>query len=100
LPAVLFLPVPCAGRSVSQGFHTLVLVVARWWLEIPLVMRILRRNVASKTWSQVLTFDYLAQRWSYRWSLPLVLVPQLGPIRTGLLFGVMNAASRKVAVSP
>ena len=61
-------------------------------LEIPLVMRILRSNVALKELvSQVLTFDYLGAL-AVSLAFPLVLVPQLGLIRTGLLFGLMNAA--------
>jgi spermidine synthase len=61
-------------------------------LEIPLVMRILRRNVALKELvSQVLTFDYLGAL-AVSLAFPLVLVPHLGLIRTGLLFGLMNAA--------
>ena len=61
-------------------------------LEIPLVMRILKRNVALKDLvSQVLTFDYLGAL-AVSLAFPLLLVPQLGLIRTGLLFGLMNAA--------
>jgi spermidine synthase len=61
-------------------------------LEIPLVMRILKKNVALKDLvSQVLTFDYLGAL-AVSLAFPLVLVPQLGLIRTGLLFGLMNAA--------
>jgi spermidine synthase len=55
-------------------------------------MRILKRNVALKELvSQVLTFDYLGAL-AVSLAFPLVLVPQLGLIRTGLLFGLMNAA--------
>ncbi|MDH6592021.1 spermidine synthase [Variovorax sp. TBS-050B] len=61
-------------------------------LEIPLVMRILKRNVVLKNLvSQVLTFDYLGAL-AVSVAFPLILVPQLGMIRTGLLFGFMNAA--------
>jgi spermidine synthase len=60
-------------------------------LEIPLVMRILKRNVALRELvSQVLTFDYLGAL-AVSVAFPLLLVPQLGLIRTGLLFGLMNA---------
>ena len=41
--------------------------------------------------SQVLTFDYLGAL-AVSLAFPLLLVPQLGLIRTGLLFGLMNAA--------
>ncbi|MDL9999169.1 polyamine aminopropyltransferase [Variovorax sp. J22P240] len=93
LPAVLFIAnayVPVAFRLLLYG---LVLVVgALVGLEIPLVMRILRRNIVLKDLvSQVLTFDYLGAL-AVSIAFPLLLVPQLGMIRTGLLFGLMNAA--------
>ena len=93
MPAVLFLAnayVPGAFRFL---LYTLVLVVGTLvGLEIPLVMRILKRNVALKDLvSQVLTFDYLGAL-AVSLAFPLLLVPHLGLIRTGLLFGLMNAA--------
>ncbi|MEP6722262.1 MAG: polyamine aminopropyltransferase [Variovorax sp.] len=93
LPAILFLAnawVPGAFRPLLYG---LVMVVgALVGLEIPLVMRILKRNVQLKDLvSQVLTFDYLGAL-AVSIAFPLLLVPQLGMIRTGLLFGFMNAA--------
>ncbi|WP_077002459.1 polyamine aminopropyltransferase [Variovorax sp. KK3] len=93
LPAVLFIAnayVPGAFRLLLYG---LVLVVGTLvGLEIPLVMRILRRDVLLKDLvSQVLTFDYLGAL-AVSIAFPLLLVPQLGMIRTGLLFGFMNAA--------
>lgn len=93
LPALLFIAnayVPGAFRLLLYG---LVMVVGTLvGLEIPLVMRILRRNVALKDLvSQVLTFDYLGAL-AVSIAFPLLLVPQLGMIRTGLLFGFMNAA--------
>ena len=60
-------------------------------LEIPLVMRLLRQHYALKDLvSQVLTFDYLGAL-VVALAFPLVLVPQLGMIRTGLFFGLCNA---------
>ncbi|WP_371319822.1 polyamine aminopropyltransferase [Variovorax sp. dw_308] len=93
LPAILFIAnawLPGAFRLLLYG---LVLVVGMLvGLEIPLVMRILKRNVALKDLvSQVLTFDYLGAL-AVSIAFPLLLVPQLGMIRTGLLFGFMNAA--------
>jgi spermidine synthase len=93
LPALLFIAnayVPGAFRFL---LYALVLLVGTLvGLEIPLVMRILRRNVALKDLvSQVLTFDYLGAL-AVSVAFPLLLVPQLGLIRTGLLFGLMNAA--------
>lgn len=93
LPAVLFLAnayVPGAFRLLLYGMVLLVGTLVG--LEIPLVMRILKRNVALKDLvSQVLTFDYLGAL-AVSLAFPLLLVPHLGLIRTGLLFGLMNAA--------
>lgn len=93
MPAVLFLAnayVPGAFRFL---LYTMVLVVGTLvGLEIPLVMRILKRNVALKDLvSQVLTFDYLGAL-AVSLAFPLLLVPHLGLIRTGLVFGLMNGA--------
>ena len=93
LPALLFLAnayVPGSFRFLLYALVSLVGVLVG--LEIPLVMRILKRDVALKDLvSQVLTFDYLGAL-AVSVAFPLVLVPQLGLIRTGLLFGLMNAA--------
>ena len=93
LPAVLFLAngyVPGAFRFLLYAMVGLVGVLVG--LEIPLVMRILKRDVALKELvSQVLTFDYLGAL-AVSVAFPLLLVPQLGLIRTGLLFGLLNAA--------
>ena len=93
LPALLFLAnayIPGSFRFLLYALVSLVGVLVG--LEIPLVMRILKRDVAFKDLvSQVLTFDYLGAL-AVSVAFPLVLVPQLGLIRTGLLFGLMNAA--------
>ena len=93
LPAALFLVHAWVPGGFRFLLYTLVLLVgALVGLEIPLVMRILRRNVALKDLvSQVLTFDYLGAL-AVSLAFPLLLVPQLGLVRTGLLFGLMNAA--------
>lgn len=93
LPAMLFVAhavVPGSFRIVLYG---LVFVVGMLvGLEIPLVMRMLRKNVALKDLvSQVLTFDYLGAL-AVSVAFPLLLVPHLGLVRTGLLFGLLNAA--------
>ncbi|MFZ2308894.1 MAG: polyamine aminopropyltransferase [Rhodoferax sp.] len=93
LPALLFLAnayTPGAFRFLLYALVGVVGVLVG--LEIPLVMRILKREVALKDLvSQVLTFDYLGAL-AVSVAFPLLLVPQLGLIRTGLLFGFMNAA--------
>ena len=92
LPALLSV----ANAYVPGGFQLLLygmvlLVGTLVGLEIPLVMRILKRNVALKELvSQVLTFDYLGAL-AVSLAFPLLLVPHLGLARTGLVFGLMNA---------
>ena len=93
LPGLLFLAnayMPGAFRFLLYAMVGVVGVLVG--LEIPLVMRILKREVALKDLvSQVLTFDYLGAL-AVSVAFPLLLVPQLGLIRTGLLFGLLNAA--------
>ncbi|OYT92427.1 MAG: spermidine synthase [Burkholderiales bacterium PBB3] len=93
LPALLFMAhayAPGAFRALLYGMVGIVGILVG--LEIPLVMRILKREVALKNLvSQVLTFDYLGAL-AVSVAFPIVLVPHLGLIRTGLLFGLLNAA--------
>ena len=93
LPAALFVANAYTPGSFRLLLYALVFAVGTLvGLEIPLVMRILKRDVVFKDLvSQVLTFDYLGAL-AVSVAFPLVLVPQLGLIRTGLLFGLMNAA--------
>ncbi|MFZ1500944.1 MAG: polyamine aminopropyltransferase [Giesbergeria sp.] len=92
LPAALFVAnayTPSAFRFLLYGMVLLVGTLVG--LEIPLVMRIMKRNVALKDLvSQVLTFDYLGAL-AVSLAFPILLVPHLGLIRTGLLFGLLNA---------
>ena len=101
LPAALFaahsvLPAG-AGASFRVLLYGLVLIVGTLvGLEIPLVMRILKRHFRERyalkeLVSQVLTFDYLGAL-MVAVAFPLLLVPQLGLVRTGVLFGLLNAA--------
>ena len=92
LPATLFIANTYAPGAFRPLLYGLVLLVGTLvGLEIPLVMRILKRNVQLKDLvSQVLTFDYLGAL-VVSLAFPLLLVPQLGLIRTGLLFGLLNA---------
>src|SRR5205807_1893888 len=99
MPAALFALQSLATTSFRFALYAFVLAVGILvGLEIPLVMRILRRHAGPagghgglKTLvSQVLTFDYLGAL-AVSIAFPLLLVPQLGLIRTGALFGLMNA---------
>jgi spermidine synthase len=97
MPAALFALHTVAAPSFRFALYTLVIAVGTLvGLEIPLVMRILKRHfrqryALSHLVSQVLTFDYLGAL-AVSIAFPLLLVPQLGLIRTGLFFGLANAA--------
>jgi spermidine synthase len=61
-------------------------------LEIPLVMRILKSRFQFKDLiSKVFTFDYVGAL-AASILFPLALAPNLGLVRTGFLFGMMNVA--------
>ena len=82
-----------AFRIILYGL--VLLVGALVGLEIPLVMRILKRHFKARYGlkdlvSQVLTFDYLGAL-VVALAFPLLLVPHLGLVRTGIFFGLLNA---------
>jgi spermidine synthase len=95
MPAALFALFNVASGSFRFALYGLVLLVGTLvGLEIPLVMRILKRHFSARyalkdLVSQVLTFDYLGAL-AVAVAFPLVLVPQLGLIRTGAFFGLLN----------
>jgi spermidine synthase len=101
MPAALFvahslLPVSALGAFRVLLYALVLLVGALVGLEIPLVMRILKRHFRERyalkeLVSQVLTFDYLGAL-VVALAFPLLLVPHLGLVRTGVFFGLMNAA--------
>lgn len=92
MPVALFLLHAYVPGPFRLALYSMVLVIGILvGLEIPLVMRILRRNYALKDLvSQVLTFDYLGAL-AVSVAFPLLLVPHLGLMRSGLLFGALNA---------
>jgi spermidine synthase len=101
MPAALFAAHASLPSSAGGAFRVLLyglvgLVGVLVGLEIPLVMRILKRQFSQRYGlkdlvSQVLTFDYLGAL-VVAVAFPLLLVPHLGLIRTGLFFGLLNAA--------
>ncbi len=102
MPAALFvahnlLHDAATAASFRVLLYAMVLLVgALVGLEIPLVMRILKSHFRgrwqlSELVSQVLTFDYLGAL-AVAVAFPLLLLPQLGLVRTGVVFGLMNAA--------
>ncbi len=61
-------------------------------LEIPLVMRLLKREVAfNELVARVLSFDYLGAL-AVSILFPLLLVPHLGLVRSAMAFGLLNVA--------
>jgi spermidine synthase len=92
MPAALFVLHAYAPSPFRLVLYGLVLVVGSLvGLEIPLVMRLLKKQYALKDLvSQVLTFDYLGAL-AVSVAFPLVFVPHMGLIRTGLFFGLLNA---------
>lgn len=92
MPAILFIVAAWAPGPFRPLMYGMVLLVGILvGLEIPLVMRLLKRDYALKDLvSQVLTFDYLGAL-GVSIAFPLILIPNLGVIRTGLMFGLMNA---------
>jgi spermidine synthase len=101
MPALLFvahgtLPAQAAGSFRVLLYALVGLIGILVGLEIPLVMRILKAHFAprwalSSLVSEVLTFDYLGAL-VVALAFPLLFVPHLGLVRTGLFFGLLNAA--------
>ncbi|MDQ2778245.1 MAG: polyamine aminopropyltransferase [Pseudomonadota bacterium] len=101
MPALLFAAHSSLPTQDGGAFHALLyalvgLIGVLVGLEIPLVMRILKhhfseRYALSQLVSQVLTFDYLGAL-VVAVAFPLLFVPHLGLVRTGLFFGLLNAA--------
>ena len=107
MPAALFALQTEAPASFRFALYGLVIAVGTLvGLEIPLVMRILKKTLSRDAGgaggahdraglgsivSQVLTFDYLGAL-AVALAFPLLFVPRLGILRTALFFGLLNAA--------
>lgn len=82
--------------AFTQGFQIFLYVIVivlgvLVGLEIPLLMRIIRgRYHFHEVVSHVLTFDYIGALFASI-LFPIVLVPQLGLVRSALFFGIVNA---------
>jgi spermidine synthase len=84
-----FAYLPGFFRPVLYGMVLLIGTLVG--LEIPLILRILRETVDFKELvAKVLTFDYLGAL-AASLLFPILLVPQLGLIRTSILFGLLSA---------
>jgi spermidine synthase len=89
--AALFLLFPLV-EHFRVALYGLVLAIGFLvGLEIPLLIRILRGFDFREVVSNVLTFDYVGALVASL-LFPLLLMPHLGMIRTGFLFGIANAA--------
>ena len=101
LPALLFVAHSSLPSGAGGSFRVLLygmvgIVGTLVGLEIPLVMRILKRHFSERyalrdLVSQVLTFDYLGAL-VVAVAFPLLFVPHLGLVRTGVFFGLLNAS--------
>ena len=90
--ALLFLTFSWMGAPFRTMLYVVVFLIGAFvGMEVPLVMRALnaRQTAFSELVSRVLTFDYLGAL-AVSLLFPLVLAPQLGLVRTGFLFGMMN----------
>ncbi len=96
--AVLFL-LFAQINSFRVLLYALVLIIgALVGLEIPLLLRILKDRLAFKDLvSKVFTFDYIGALLASL-LFPLVLVPHLGLVRAGFLFGILNVLVGLVTV--
>jgi spermidine synthase len=76
----------------------LAIVGALVGMEIPLIIRILKsRDALRVTVANVLALDYLGALFASV-AFPLVLVPYLGLLRTGFVFGLINVAVAAVGL--
>ncbi len=89
--ALLFLAFAYTGAFRLALYALVVIIGVLVGLEIPLLMRILRDRFEFKdVISNVLTFDYLGALGASL-LFPLVLVPELGLVRSAMFFGLVNA---------
>ncbi len=90
--ALLFMSFSWMTAPFRTLLYVLVFMIgALVGMEVPLVMRALnaRDTAFNELVSRVLTFDYLGAL-AVSLLFPLVLAPQLGLVRTGFLFGMLN----------
>ena len=91
-PIVLFFSFAYIENYTPVLFLVSVVIGTLIGLEIPIILRILKEHTTLKLLvSNVMTADYIGGLFASL-LFPIVLVPQLGLIRTGLLFGFMNVA--------
>ncbi len=90
--ALLFVAFPMVASFRFLLYVLVALIGILVGLEIPLLMRILKDRLEFKdVVARVLTMDYVGAL-AASLLFPLFLVPKLGLVRTGFLFGMANAA--------
>jgi spermidine synthase len=90
--AVLFVLFAHAASFRILLYGLILVVGILVGLEIPLLLRILKDRLEFKDLvARVFTFDYIGALLASL-LFPLLLVPQLGLVRTGFLFGMLNVA--------
>lgn len=90
--AALFLLFPIVDDFRFVLYALVVVIGTLVGIEIPLLIRILKSRFALRELvSNVLTYDYVGALIASL-LFPLVLVPWLGMIRTGIVFGLANVA--------
>ena len=92
--AILFMTFAWLAAPFRSMLYVMVFLIGAFvGMEVPLVMRAMnaRQTGFSELVSRVLTFDYLGAL-AVSVLFPLVLAPQLGLVRTGFLFGMLNVA--------
>ncbi|PTY05131.1 polyamine aminopropyltransferase [Opitutaceae bacterium EW11] len=96
--AILFLCFAHVSSFRVLLYGLIVVVGTMVGLEIPLMLRILKGRLEFKELvSKVFTFDYIGAL-AASLLFPLLLVPHLGLVRSGFLFGIVNAAVGLCAV--
>lgn len=100
--ALLFMLFPVVNEFRVALYGLVLAIGFLVGLEIPLLMRILKQDFDFReTVSTVLTFDYVGAL-AASLLFPLILMPFVGMIRTGFLFGLANVgvAIALVAIQP
>ena len=89
---LLFFAFAVIGNYSPFLFIVIILLGSLLGIEIPLVIRILKQHFSLKTnVSNVFTADYIGALIAAL-VFPLVLMPQLGLMQSGLLIGILNTA--------
>lgn len=96
---LLFFAFAVLGNYTAFLFIVVILLGSLLGVEVPLIIRILKQHLPLKTnVSNVFTADYIGALIAAL-VFPLVLMPQLGLMQSGLLIGILNTAVGLLALS-